>query len=1071
MNDHAISTLQAGHKVVPESGEINYSLGRLYQTAGKAEQALPFFEAAVGLNPESLELAYELAANLLSLEKIEKAKETLAKSLKKWPQDDAIAGLLAEIYMREEEYQLAVPVLEIAIDADNATAALKMSYVEAIFNGQNPLLADEMVASAGQVQRAETMLEEMLEAQPQSFVVQLALAEVMGVSGRNQDALKLFRKLIDTAQVSLPEWRWRLYAGMGAVADSVEMKDIALAAMKEAAQAAPDRLDVLKKLTKVYLHADLPDEAFQTVRSVRNMAPDHIDVLIWYAEIANLTGHVKEAMEALDCATEIDGRLPELWVRLAAMQGQVQDRKAVRKSLEKLAALEGVPSQVLRQAAHLYVDQDELQEAIACLEKADKGENADPTLMFDLACIQARSGDADAAEENLSGLLDQFPENSCLHLFEADLLITLDRMQGALASLQHAETIAAGERQFPFDDGNVLKVLPKEWFLSLTAPEALDLRMGALHEIVGDSETALSYLEKALSQNQHSAVIRFMTVELADALLYKQKSVSMLADIDQYASLEKEELNSMPESEKYARSGLFAMRAALLLDTGEPVAVVDAAIDKGLQIDADHPALLALKSRNLLRQGQGGAAQEQYWKALQRYGQLKEGKRQDYSLWQPGVDTQQMPSSFNGLQLSESALALEKWNDAVHLGNELLDKRPYEGRSLLHQVSLVVRLREQEAKTKELRVIRHTPDPKTLEYATEEKFKDLVNRLETIRKCEETARWSARGNMVFCASLEGIRDFAKHAKQAEDLSVLVAALRRSNNFAGAIQIGKKHSAEEKVLVEYGLSLKNMTPEDAVSALSKAVEMQPNDPLANAALATVCQDAGEFDTALSALETSLGIWPDEPEWHAWAAQIAGLVFETEKALAHWQLAVELKPDHLAYQLALSDAHLKNGDATQAIIMLEKMSKKATDQGQVWLLLSKAYQQNEEWEKALQASERASAIDRYSPEPVLQSGKIALRMGKQKKALECASLALKRAPGTAGSLLFLCEVQKSAGRFVDALRILEEAIKGGQKSAAVVLEHARLVRSMQGAKDAEPLLQALLESEPENAEGLQ
>ena len=62
------------------------------------------------------------------------------------------------------------------------------------------------------------------------------------------------------------------------------------------------------------------------------------------------------------------------------------------------------------------------------------------------------------------------------------------------------------------------------------------------------------------------------------------------------------------------------------------------------------------------------------------------------------------------------------------------------------------------------------------------------------------------------------------------------------------------------------------------------------------------------------------------------------------------------------------------------------------------------------------------------------------------------------------------KKQRGKYVDALQILEEAIKGGQKSASVKLEHARLVRSMKGAKEAEQLLLALVEADPENAEAL-
>lgn len=1068
LNDHAVSTLQAGHKVVPESGEINFSLGKLYQSAGEEEKALPFFEAAAGLNPESSESAYELAANLFALEKFGKAKETLVKSMEKWPQDHAIARLLAELSLQEGDYHSAVPALEVAIEAGEATDELKIAYVEAIFEGQNPLLAEKANVTVEKLQRAEVMLAEMLEAQPRSFVVQLTMAEVMGVRGRNQEALKLFRELVETAHVSLPEWRWRLFAGMGAVSDSLEMKDIALAAMKEAAQAAPERLDVLKKLTKVYLHADLSEEAFQTVRNVRNIAPDEIDVLVWFAEIASLTGHVDDAMEALGCATEIDARSPEMWLRLAGLQSKVQDEAAVRSSLEKLNELEDVPAQILREAAHFYVGLQELGEAAACLGKAGENEGNNPALVFDLACVQALSGGIDAAEKKLEELLDRYPENACLHMFQADLLISLDRVQGALASLQHAETIADAERVFPFADDEVLKVLPMAWFRSLTAAEAIDLRMGVLHEMVGDSEAALCYLEKALSQNQHSAQIRYMAVDLADSLLHREKSAAMLSEIDRFAALKKEDLEVLPNIEKAARAGLFAQDAALKFSESELVSKADEVIEKGLRFEENHPGLLAMKSRNLVRKGEVEAAEDVYRKALRHYGQVKEMKTQMLTPWQIGINGQQNISSSLGVQLSEAALALGKWGDAVRIVEDLAEKRPYEGRTLQHQVRLIVQMREHETMAKELRIVRHTPDEKLLGFAKEEKFDDLLNRLENIRRCEETTRWVARGNLVFHSSLDVIRSFSKSAKTEEDLGALVAALRRSSNFAGAIQIGKKHPSEAKVLVEYGLSLQKTAADEAVAAVSKAVGLDPNNPIAYAALATVSQKAGNHEEALEELETSLEIWPDEAEWHAWAAELAGLAFESEKAVGHWKNAVELIPDRIEYKLALSDAHIKNGAATEAIALLESMKKKAGKQGQVWLLLSKAYQQTQEWGKALQASERAATIDRFSPEPVLQSGRIALRMGKQKKALECARLALKRAPGTAGSLLFLCEVQKAAGKSADALRMLEEAINGGQNSAPVMLEHARLVCSMKGAEETEPLLQALVEKEPENAE---
>ncbi|MCD4672617.1 MAG: tetratricopeptide repeat protein [Anaerolineaceae bacterium] len=1068
LNDHALSTLQAGHAAVPNSASINYSLGKLYQTCGKPEKALPFLETAAGLNPESSELAYELGLNLFKLQENEKAKQILAKSLKKWPQDHAIARLLAELALKERDYESAVPALEIAIQASDVPKELKLAYVDALFNGQDPLLSGKNKVQAAKVWQSENILRGILEKQPHSFVVQLGLAEVLGTRGQNQDALELFKILIETPNVTLPEWRWRLYAGMGAVADSLEIKDLALASMKEAAQAAPDRPDVMKKLAEVYLHAELPNEAFRTIQTVRNMAPDQIGILIWYADMAKSTGHIEEALEALGCATQINAQLPELWVRLAACQNQLNDATAMRESLKKMALLKDVPARTLREAAYLYIGLQELREALTCLSHAVASEEADPALVFDLACVQARCGDAEDAEENLRELISAYPENACLYMFQADLLVSLDRVQGALASLQHVETLENETKRFPFNDSDILKVLPEDWYRSLISPEALDLRMGVLHESVGDSQAALSYLEKALVQKPESAQVRYMVADLADALLCKDKAARLLSPVGGNESLSEEDYIS--DWERNARAGLYALIAANSLKTGSLSDQVEKLVATGLQYVSNHPGLLALISQNQARNGDMQSASENYEKAVQLYEQDQQEQKQEKKLWQPHLMDLKGYSSATGIQVSEAAFALERWDDAVRIGENLAEKRPYEGRSLLHLAGLIVRVLELNQLTTELKAIRHVPSQKTLDFANEERFNDLINRAENIRKSEEVVRWAVRGNMVFHSSLERIRSFAKSAKSEEDLVALVAALRRSSNFAGAIQIGKKYPGQPKVLVEYGLSLQKTAPQKGFAAIFKATELQPKNPLTYAALAVVAQEAGMYDEALSALETSLEIWSDEPEWHAWAAQLAELEFEMDKAVKHWETAVELVPDKLEYRLALGNAYIGKGEFLQAVGLLEGLSKKEGDQGQVWLLLSKAYQRTQTWEKALQASERAAVIDRFSPEPVLQSGKIALSLGKQKKAMECARLALKRAPGAVNSILFLCEVQKAVGKSSEALRILEEAINGGQQSSEIMLERSRLVHAMKGAKESEPLLLTLVEDEPENAEAL-
>lgn len=1068
--DHAISTLQAGYKTLPESSEINFSLGKVLKENGNNEKSLAFFKAAVALNPEFAEAAYQLAANLVDLEEHEQAKDILITAVNKWPKYYPVARLLAELSVQSRDYVSAIPALEAVIDADDAPDELKLAYVEAIFKGQDPLVVDELEVESKKLQRAESLLEEVLEASPRLFEAELAYAEVLGVRGRNQEALLLFRKLIESAHVTLPEWRWRLFADMGAVADGLEKKDIALAAMKEAAQAAPDRLDVMKKLAKVYVNADLPDEAYQTVKTVRNMAPDEIDVLVWYVDISTQTGHFDEALDALVCATEIAAEAPELWVRLAELQSQVGESKAVQESLKHLEGIKDVPATLLQKASHLYISQGELQEALTCLSRIDFSLNNDPAMLFDRVSVQARCGYIEEAESNMHQLLALYPENVCIHMLQTDMLASLGRVQGALANLQHAESGSEKDRHFPFSSQHIQRVLPEDWYCSLTAPEAIDLRMGVLHETTGDSKTALSYFEKAISLNKSSAKIRFMAAELANALLETKKIPGILSDINEFVVTDEETLAAMPLLEKQAREGLFALRASYGLRKGEKTEIVDEAIVNGLRFDPEHSSLLALQSQSLVQKGEYTAAEEAYQKALNGFGRSGRKQTAPLALWGASTNPPKKFSSVPGISLAEAALALGKWQDAIRISEDLVENHPNENRALLHQASLIVRLHEANLAAKDLKIRRHVPDQKALGFAAEERFNDLMNRLENMCRCEETARWAARGNMVFRNSMDVIRDFSKSAKYGEDLGALVAALRRSRNVAGAVQHARKHMAEPKVLMEYGLSVKESNPDEAIAVLTKATALQPKNPLAHAALAVVTQQAGELEYALKEVEKSLEIWGDEPEWHAWAANLAAKDFAWEKAIQHLEKAVDLESDNLEYKLALGEAQIQNGEAGSAIDLLEGLDKKAKEKGKVWMLLSKAYMQHEDWNKALQASEHAAAVDRYSPEPVLQSGKIALKLGKSRKAMECARLALKRAPDAAGSLLFLCDVQKAAGKSIDALCMLEEAIKGGQNAPDVMLEHARLVRSIHGAKETEPLLQSLTKLDPENAKAL-
>ena len=1068
MQNEALVTLKSAHGVLPDSALVNHSLGQAYQRIGKVEEALPFFEAAANLQPDSPTIAYELGSNLLSLKKTPQARQFLNKSLKKWPEDVSLAALAAEAALVEEDYANAIPAFEIAIQAENTSSETKLKYVNALFAGRNPLLIKTGEVPNDHFQKAETVLRDVLEKEPFSFAGQLALAEVMSAQKQHQAALDIFRSLVDTPNVTLPDWRWRLFADLGVTADALSMSDIALASLKEATQSAPERLDVLKKLAEVYLHADLCAEAYQTAQNVRNIAPNQVDELIWYADITKRAGYPHDAVEALRCATQFDARHPGLWVELAVLQASMNDEKGARDSLAKMLELDSAISDDLRNAADLYMGWGDWETGAVCLSAAMDLEDEHSSFhLFQLACVQARCGNLTMAEELIRHAGQFSSEYVCMQMLHADLLAGLDRYQGALAILQHAESIESGPGAgFPFDTAMVRRVLPDDWYQSLISDEALDYRIGVLLKKMGDNESALGYLERALEKKPESAVVRYWAVDQADALLQKEKKHAWLKPV-QDLDWKETTLDDMPDEAKSAWAALYGLLFDQAIDEENSLRLAQEALDKGLLFDSENAGLMAAKSHCLAVCGDMQAARNSFLAAIKGLAQLKKSQTFENKA-KAGFDHQPDILTSVKLRLSKAAFSLADWQNAFQLAEDVKNAHPYEPRILLYIASMIVRLVETNTLYSELKAIRHVPDPSLRKFVNGKYFADLIDTLRSTSKSDEIERWAMRGNMVFSASVENIRSFAKFAQTPSDINALVAALRRSQNYAGAVQIGQKNLKKPEVLLDYGLSLGKTLPDQAAETIRKAIDNQPNQPVSYAGLALVEQEAGHYREALEALEYGLDIWDDEPEWHAWAAQLAELLLEMDVSAAHWEKACQLMPDKLEHVMALAKVLMQKGEVSKAIQILEETSQKAEDQPQVWLLLSKGYLQAKAWQEAMQAAERAASLDRYSAEPVLQSGRIALALGNERKAMECANLALKRAPGEPASVLFLCEVQKAAGKFNEALRILEETINAGKRSTSLLLERTKLIHTMKGAAASAPLLAELSEAEPENAE---
>jgi tetratricopeptide (TPR) repeat protein len=117
-------------------------------------------------------------------------------------------------------------------------------------------------------------------------------------------------------------------------------------------------------------------------------------------------------------------------------------------------------------------------------------------------------------------------------------------------------------------------------------------------------------------------------------------------------------------------------------------------------------------------------------------------------------------------------------------------------------------------------------------------------------------------------------------------------------------------------------------------------------------------------AMEALEAGISLWPNEPEWHAWAAELAVKAGIYYADVDHWRQAALLDATNVDYALKLTRAHLAKNEPLDAIDALNQPQYLETENPEVWLTLAEASQAAGYFKEALQYAE---LVQNWTPRP--------------------------------------------------------------------------------------------------------
>jgi tetratricopeptide (TPR) repeat protein len=268
----------------------------------EVNKAIEEYKLALDADPDSTELANELASFYFRVGRVSDAEETERALLKNAPDNIEAHKLLGRIYLRqlsEGENGMAGAAapnnaLDKAIAEFQKIVALEPKGVE------DHMVLGQLYTVKHQPDKAEAEFKTAQAIEPESEEVVLNLARLYAESGDLQHAAKSIES------VPLGSRTPKMEFTLGALYDQMKQPKDAIAAYQRAEDMEPGDMQTLDALARALLNNNQLDQALKQYKELAEANPDDAEPLIRIAEIDRRQGKYEEALAVVRKARKID---------------------------------------------------------------------------------------------------------------------------------------------------------------------------------------------------------------------------------------------------------------------------------------------------------------------------------------------------------------------------------------------------------------------------------------------------------------------------------------------------------------------------------------------------------------------------------------------------------------------------------------------------------------------------------------------------------------------------------------------------------------------------------------------
>jgi len=1073
-SEKALETLKTASHAVPTDPAIQVWLAEKYLAQEQYSQALPFLQLAYDLIRNKTEenanrsiknsftanhqiapqISFLLGETLQQLGHDQEAYQVLCEAYAKYPAYNGLAYCYAKSLLKLEKYKSAIPPLVVAVKATPMDLEPNLDY------------ARTLIRVKTHPQDAVRVLTKLSDISPENLEVKALLAEAYLLNSDMEDAMSTFSKLFESALFEDREWKSRISHGFGRTALALEKTDLAIAALQEALRDDSQNPEIFRTLAESYARGNLPLEALEASRSAIQLAPDDVEMLLWYAHFVRELNEPEEAIPVLTRAHQLSPDQATFIVQLGEVQALIGNNNAAIDSYRKILQIKNPPVDDLLKAAEGLSELGDINGAINCLELGNNElSESNVNLLSQLASAYKTSGQFEKSLTTLDKAIVLENDTVDLLLEKTEVLLMLRRPQAAEGALEHA-----------------INLYP-------TSPD-LHQRMAILMRSSGEPVKALGKAEELVAlcrmngNDSKLLAAQALAAELALTLLQSEYASEIIEDRsiteDQPIKVNQNIRSVEPDHSHLTMDALpyFCFKAELALQENDEITAAKC-LTQAINLSENHQRVLALQARLAERSGDHHFAHQTLKKILgdNRLNPFNDSQTshaselQNISIETTGKKYHEQVSIFQAI--AEACRDLKYWDEYLYLTKIITDIAPNEPLAYLNCAQALVTRAEYQHFCESLNAINNVPGNVALSkdtYLTFTTFLDLsqhhfkeASQERKLKDPELIQKWQARGNAIFNSNSSDIHNLDAYSHNPDDLSALISTAIKNNNLDTINRVYKSlvdgsdlYSQPTCVLTRLAQALtihgrRNEDFTQALEIIQTVIRQYPNEPLFYALLAEIYLRINDHENAYQSILTALNSWPDEPRWHAMAAMIQQSENHYAGAISHFKKAIELEPTYLQHYLSLGECLQKTGDFRKAIETLENAHEVAPDKIEPLIGLARAYLEIGEYKKAEIYAQSAIQHAPQDVSPLLISAEIALHAGNLREAQKYIKNVLQINPDQTDALHLHARILSAQGQDDEALNTIEHAVKIAANPLPLMLEKVKLITALEGINE--------------------